>query len=176
MGGSKIMIPGLWDGGRGSPRLFQGGSRGQEHFYNNTKTFCSIHFVDICTDNAKAKTGKTAGASTQINEVLSLIPTYLLFNKSPASHKNIHDGVIVNFIKIWPLSTHLVNSLCAKHFRYILKSWTHLHGCLHWELNYLLFLWNIIFIRKSNWQTVIIQLGIWQTFSRKWMKWACHIK
>lgn len=50
-----------------SPRPFQGGSRDQELVYNNTKTFCSIHFVDICTDNTKGKTSKTAEALTQIN-------------------------------------------------------------------------------------------------------------
>ena len=71
------MISGLLGGSR---RPFQGGQRSKDYFYNNTKTFCSIHFVNICT-NTKATVDKTAGALTQINEVIFFTLKHLCFNK-----------------------------------------------------------------------------------------------
>ena len=51
-------------------------------------------------------------------------------------------------------------------------------GCLRCELNRPLFLQNIIFTWKDNWQTNhgYSDLGTWQTFSQKWTEWACHFK
>ena len=42
-------------------------------------------------------------------------------------------------------------------------------NCLSCELNNWLFLWNIIFIWKNNWDLNLgcFDLGIWQTFSKK---------
>lgn len=40
------------------------------------------------------------------------------------------------------------------------------------------FSWNTIFTSKNVWKTMVIQtwVFIWQTFSRKWAKCACHFQ
>lgn len=109
--------------------------------------------------------------------------------KNPVSLKNVLDKAvkITDFINSWPLSTYLFNILCDDtgstlllHTKVWWSSWRKALVQSSCRLNNLLFLkkWETIFNWKNDWQTHFgcSDIGIWQIFSWKWIKWAGQFK
>lgn len=115
----------------GCPKPFHSGSRGQEYLYNNTKTFLQYSLLTFARMMQKQKWIKLLGPSHKSMKSYPLSPCTYDVTKSPASHNNVYDGVIiVNFIKTWPWSTHLVNNLCINHFCCILNRHIYKSVCI----------------------------------------------
>lgn len=155
---------------------------------------CFFHGVDICTYGEKQLIGKLLAGTIGIKAVLPkctsghCILPHRHSKNMLASLNTVLDEAVKIIIRFCPifwvfLMFRMKWEAHTKHFCLPKCDW-----CLSWgkvlvglfklrnEIGFF-FLWNTIFIWRSNWQACwLIRLGVWQIFSWKWRKWTSCFK
>lgn len=153
-----------------------------------------FHCDHICTDGTEAKVSKTIGATAWIRAVPAVschwIPHLSILSKKKTKSQfqlqmcSMKQYKLLTLLSLDPCAHVFLMfcvmklEICSKHFHGIYSRVVVLRksSCTIVELRAEL----IVFFMKYHFYfkklTKLWDLGIWKTFSWRWIKWACHFK